>query len=174
MTCARHAPLLAILLLSGPLLSACVSNQGYPSLARRPAERISGAALVVEAAPAALLALAAPDLGLQSRLARAVAQAGEAHTRFNALRSRTAQLVSAAQGAAVASTAWSVASIALAVLESRRSEAMIALADVDALYISARIDGGDEAAIAAVRDQITAWVADEDAVLADLRGRMGS
>jgi hypothetical protein len=26
----------------------------------------------------------------------------------------------------------------------------------------------------AVRDQVTAWVADEDAVLADLSGRLGS
>jgi len=73
---------------------------------------------------------------------------------------------------AVASESWSQATVALASLESRRSDAMIALAELDPLYVKERIDGGDGGAIAAVRDQITAWVADEDAVLADLRGRV--
>ncbi|MEY4159923.1 MAG: hypothetical protein RLZZ136_544, partial [Pseudomonadota bacterium] len=51
---------------------------------------------------------------------------------------------------------------------------MVVLADLDALYVKDRIDGGDGGAITAVRDQITASVADEDAVLADLKGRLGS
>jgi hypothetical protein len=67
-----------------------------------------------------------------------------------------------------------VASIALADLSSARSRTAVALADLDQLYVAQRVDGGDGIAIAAVRDQVTAWVADEDAVLADLVGRLGS
>ena len=51
---------------------------------------------------------------------------------------------------------------------------MIALAELDGLYVKERIDGGEGVAHAAVRDQITAWVADEDAVLTELRGRLQS
>lgn len=154
------------------LLGACGSSEGYPSLARRPAERISGTAPAVEAPPAPPPAPVAPDLGLQSRLARWLEQARGSHARFNALRPRAAQLTSAAQGAAVASEGWAVATVALAELESRRSDVLIALAELDAVYVKERIDGGDGVTISAVRDQITAWIADEDAVLTELRGRL--
>jgi hypothetical protein len=116
----------------------------------------------------------APDLPLQAQLSQLQSQAHEAHARFIATAPKTTQMVNAARGAAVASESWSRANVALAELESRRSEAMVVLADLDALYVKDRIDGGDGGAITAVRDQITASVADEDAVLADLKGRLGS
>lgn len=156
------------------MLAGCGSTKGYPSLAKRPQERISGSAPVAPAT-AAPEALTPPvDPALDSRLAQLRDQARAAHDRFTAQTSRTRQLVNAAQGAAIASESWSVASVALAELESRRSQAMVALGDCDALYVKQRIDGGDGSSIAAVRDQITAWVADEDAVLADLRTRIKS
>ncbi len=154
------------------LLSACGSREGYPSLAKRPVERITGSDPVVAASPVVPPAPIPPDLGLQSRLARLTEQARDAHARFNSAKNKTAGLVAAASGASVVSESWSQATVALASLESRRSDAMIALAELDTLYVKDRIDGGDGGAIAAVRDQITAWVADEDAVLADLRGRI--
>lgn len=154
-------------------LGACGSMQGYPSLARRPAERITGTAEAVAAAPAPVeTAAAAPDLGLQSRLARMLEAARSAHGRFGAARGKAERLASAARGAAVASDAWSAASIAISQLESERGAAMIALADADALYSKVRVDGGDSQAITAVRDQIAAWVADEDAALAGLWSRL--
>jgi hypothetical protein len=156
------------------LLSACGSNSGYPSLAKRPAERITGSAQPVAAETATPPAPTIPDSNLQARLAGLQDQAREAHRQFSAMRGKVAQLTSAAKGAPVASEAWSVASIGLAQLESRRSQAMIALADLDSLYARARIDGDDGVTIAAARDQVTAWVADEDAVLADLRGQLAS
>lgn len=164
-------PLAAIV----PLLGACGSPDGYPSLARRPAERISGSAPVASAtaAPAPMPVLPT-DLSLQAKLARLSEQARAAHDRFAASRPGTQRLVAAARGAAPASESWSAAAIALAQLESRRSDAAVALADLDSLYIQAKVDGGDSNAIATVRDQVTAWVADEDAVLADLRSQLRS
>ncbi len=165
-------PILALTLLVTPalsgLLSGCGSTASYPSLARRPAERITGSAAVV--APAT--ALPAPDLAAQSRLARLHEMASTAHAQFNSAVPAASRLVAAAEGAAVASESWSVASVALASLESRRSDAMIALAELDSLYARERVDGGDGVAIASVRDQVTGWVADEDATLAQLRGRV--
>ncbi len=163
---------LTLTLLVAPVLSGCGSSTGYPSLARRPAERITGSAAAVAPAPILPVADVQPDLAAQSRLARLREMASTAHVQFNSAVPATSRLVAAADGAAVASESWSVASVALASLESRRSDAMIALAELDSLYARERVDGGDGLAIAAVRDQVTGWVADEDAALAQLRGRV--
>ena len=165
-------PFLPVALSATLLLSACGDNQGYPSLARRPAERITGTAQPATPAPAAQPA--PPNLAQQSRLAQLVERARNAHAGFMGSRGKADKLSAAARGASVSSEAWIVASVALAELESRRSEAMVSLAEIDSLYARARVDGDDGVAIAAARDQITAWVADEDAVLAELRGRLKS
>lgn len=89
------------------------------------------------------------------------------------LRGKAQQLANAARDSARASESWAVASVALADLESARSEAMIALADLDQHYAAARIAGSDANAIAAARDKVTGWIAEQDRVLADLRGRLG-
>ncbi len=179
---------------SAMLLSACSAREGYPSLARRPGEQISApvaaqlpagsapAPVVPEritgSAPVAAATEAAPPpapplpLELQSRLARLSVQARDAHARFSAASAKTIGLVSAAQGAAVASERWAQASVALAVLESRRSEVIVALGDLDTLYVRHRIDGEEAAEIAEVRDSVTALVADEDAVLESLRSKV--
>ena len=87
-------------------------------------------------------------------------------------------LSAAARGASVGSEAWSVAQIALASLEVARSEAMIALADLDWLYVTAKIDAaptdgsGDVDAIGAARADVMAMIGEEDATLAALRGRV--
>ncbi|MFM5907579.1 MAG: hypothetical protein ACKOPO_08345 [Novosphingobium sp.] len=154
------------------LLSACGSAAGYPDLARRPAERISGTAQPVPPPVVAPPPPLSPET--QARLGQLVERARSAHMAFTAGKAQADRLSSAARGAAVSSEAWVVATVALAELESRRSEAMISLAELDSLYVREKIDGGDGVAIAAARDQVTAWVADEDAVLAELRGRLRS
>lgn len=154
------------------LLSACGSAAGYPDLARRPAERISGSA---EVAPPSVVTPPAPlSPEMAKRIAQLAANARSAHAAFTSGKGKAESLSNAARGTAVSSEAWVVATVALAELESRRSEAMISLAELDSLYARTRIDGGDGISIAAVRDQVTAWVADEDAVLAELRGRLKS
>ncbi len=155
-------------------LSACAADQGrYPSLARRPAERVSGSSAVVAPAPApALLPEIAASPELAARLGQLVGRIETVHQRFLARRAAAAARVSAAAGAAVASDSWSVATIALADLESTRSEAMIALADLDAMWVTARIAGEEAPALAAARDHAIALIGQEDAILAGLRGRM--
>ena len=155
-------------------LSACAADQGrYPSLARRPAERISGSSAVVAPAPApALLPEIAASPELAARLGQLVGRIETVHQRFLARRAAAAARVSAAAGAAVASDSWSVATIALADLESTRSEAMIALADLDAMWVTARIAGEEAPALAAARDHAIALIGQEDAILAGLRGSM--
>ena len=157
------------------LVAACTSTQGdaYPSLATRPGERISGTAQPVPP-PAPPPATAA----IGSRTVQLRAQARAAHARFGERRASAASLSAAAQGAAVGSESWSVAQVALASLEAARSEAMIALADLDSLYVTAKIDAvpsegsGDVDAIGAVRHEVIGLIGEEDAALAALRGRL--
>ena len=97
--------------------------------------------------------------------------------RFLDRRPRAEQLASAASGAAIASEAWSVATVAIADLEAARSEAMVTLAELDALHAAHRVehhsdDTADGTAILAARQQVLALVGDEDAVLATLRGKV--
>lgn len=156
------------LLLTLAVLGGCASTDDYPSLARRPIERVSGTAEpvapVVEAAPAPV----APEVA--GKLAALVAKARTADAKFTAREGEARRRVAAARGAAVGSEAWSVAMVALAALESARSDAMIALADLDTIYASDAVVGGNSAASGAAREQVVALVARQDSVLAALRG----
>lgn len=166
-------PAAALLVLTSVSLAACASDAGsYPSLARRPVERISGTAPVVPPAPEASPAPLAAEL--VDRLDRLVAQARSADARFRQNSGRTRALIGGASGAAVASESWAVATVALADLESQRSQAMIALADLDALYAAETVKLGDASAIRAARDQVIAMVAEEDAVLNALKDKLAS
>jgi len=166
----RTAPAL-LLSLTALSLAACSTNEGaYPSLARRPAERLTGSAPVVAPAPDVTPAPIPPEL--TARLDVLVAQARSADALFRQHAPRTRALIAAADGAAVASENWSVATIALADLESQRSQAMIALADLDALYAAEAIKLADASAIKAARDTVIGIVAEEDTVLGELKGKL--
>ena len=157
------------------LVAACASTAAttYPSLAIRPGERVTGTANPV-APPAPPPATAQTG----SRLSQLRAQARAADGRFAERKASATALSAAARGAAVGSEAWSIAQIALASLEAARSEAMIALADLDSLYVTAKIEAvptqgsGDVDAIGGVRDEVIGLVGEEDATLAALRGRL--
>lgn len=154
------------------LLSACAADtESYPSLQRRPAERISGTAQPV-APDAAPLPPAPPSPELVARLAQLADQAEAAHRDFMGRRARVEQAVAAARGAAVGSEAWSQASVALTDLETARSRAMIALADLDVLYAAELTERGQVPAVAATRERVMTWIAEEDQVLAQLRERL--
>ncbi|MEY4720677.1 MAG: hypothetical protein RIQ46_402 [Pseudomonadota bacterium] len=168
----RLAPVLALL-----AVSACASPGDYPSLARRDVERINGSAVPVPAPEPGATAPAVPPADLATRLGQLVDQARAAHRRFLDRRPRAEHLAAAAGSAAVASEAWSVATVAIADLEAARSEAMVTLAELDALHAAHRVehhsdDTADGAAIAAAREQVLVLVGEEDAVLAALRGRV--
>jgi hypothetical protein len=158
---------------SALVLSACAKDEaGFPSLARRPAERINTP--VADATPTPEPPPAAPDPALLARIDGLVAKARGADARFQTRSGPARALVNAAAGAPVASEAWSVATIALSELEAARSEAMIALADLDALYARAVIDGTGSAALTQAREAVVGMVGEEDRVLAELQGRLAS
>lgn len=185
----RFSPLpirsLATCAVAALLLAGCVADYStYPSLARRPAERagnpaervsgttperVSGTSEVVAAAPASLPPAPPPSPDLIARLGQLSDQAQAAHSEFSSRRAEAQRLVSAAGG-----EGWAQASVALAGLETARSQAMIALADLDALYAAESIAGSDVTAIGATRDRVIGWIGEEDQVLAQLRGRIAS
>jgi hypothetical protein len=165
------------------LLSGCAADySNYPSLARRPAERtgaataerVTGTADVVAAAPAPLPPAPPPSADLIVRLGQLSDQAQAAHGEFSSRRAEAQRLVAAAGGASIGGEGWAQASVALAGLETARSQAMIALADLDALYAAQSVAGSDVSAIGATRDRVIGWIGEEDQVLAQLRGRIAS
>jgi len=169
------------------LLPACTSAGDFPSLARRDAERIKGTADPVAAEPATPAPPPSPPgAALSAQLESLVDQAHAAHRRFAERQPRGEQLVAAGRGSAPGSEGWALATVALADLEGARSEAMIALADLDQLYAAERIGetetseaaapqtiSGDGLAIAAARDQVIALVGQEDELLTSLKARFG-
>lgn len=158
-------------------LTACAAATDYPSLERRAVERQSGSARpVTPEAPPPPPAPASPQL--TTRLAQLVDQARAAHQRFGAKRANAQRLVAAGGSGAPGSEGWSVATVALSELESARSDAMEALAELDQLFAAESIAAAETGnrqtldAIAIARDQVTTLVGEEDEILASLRGRM--
>lgn len=154
-------------LASCALLAACATADDgeYPSLAIRDAERVSGTlqptpAYVPPPTPAAVT----------DRLAQLASEAASAHRTFESEAPRARAAANAARGGAVGSEPWAVAQVALAGLESARSRAMIALADLDRLYVDAATQGGELTRIAATRDQVIAQVEQQDATIDAILG----
>lgn len=168
-------------------LAACAIQKEYPSLAIRDAERITGVAEPVAAqkpdsAPPRPVQASPVQAGanaqLTDSLARLVERAEAAHAAFAGKQDNVQKMVTAGGGAPVGSEGWAVANVALSDLEASRSETMIALAGLDHLYAEERLahyeeETADAKAIAASRDRIAGWIDAENAVLSDLRARMG-
>jgi hypothetical protein len=168
--------IVALSLLALPLAACAAGDRPYPSLERRPAERGYGSGQPVSS-PAAPPVATVPSGDLTARLAALRSQALAAHRAFEAQQGDTARKIAAAQGAPVASESWSVAQVALAQLESARSNAMIALADLDSLLVAAArsdVDAPtpDLPAVEKVRSEVTGWIGAEDEALVALRGRL--
>lgn len=169
----RRPYAVSVLVLTALSLTACAADTAnYPSLARRPAERWSENAPAP--APSTPASPAALDPKTLDRIDSLLGQARSADASFRQHVERTRSLVGAAAGAAVASEAWAVATVAVSDLESSRSQAMIALADLDTLYAAQTVMGGATAPIKAARDQVIAMVSEEDAVLSAIKGKLAS
>jgi hypothetical protein len=149
--------------------AACASGPGdYPSLAIRDAERVTGTLQPAEpyvptpAAPAVL-----------ANAASLVQQAAAAHESYRGKLAGARSAVQAARNAGFGSELWAVASVAIAGLETERSRAMIALADLDRLAVAAATEGGALGELAAAQARVDAMVAEEtetiDGLLAQLR-----
>ena len=153
------------------VLSACATNEGtYPSLAKRPGERISAtwppAPPAPEAPPPPL------DPASLNRLDGLLAHVRSADARFHAKEGRARSLVAAAGRAPMGSEAWSVATVAVSELEAARAEAMVAMSELDSLYVSARTEGRDVTQIDSARNQALAIIGQQDRVLDSLKGKL--
>jgi hypothetical protein len=156
----------ALLLL--PLLAGCATpSEEYPSLALRDAERVTGSFEPAAPAPYVPPPTPAAVLGRLDQL-----DAASAHRDFLAEAPAASRTIEAASGAEFGSDAWAAGSVALAGLESSRSKAMIALADLDRLMVDAGIEGGELVRIVAVRDTVTAQVNEENATIETLASNL--
>ncbi|MFN4112755.1 MAG: hypothetical protein ACK4GD_02305 [Sphingomonadaceae bacterium] len=163
----HRAPRVLTLAVSIAILSGCAGDGGrYPSLAMRPAERVEGTFVP---APAAITAAPMAE-GTLGRLGDLEAAARTAHARFAAQAPAARSRVQSARGANVADNRWAEAQITLAELDSIRSEAAIVLAEIDLLFVDATLSFSDREAIERSRAAIVAMIAQEDDVLAELRG----
>ena len=80
--------------------------------------------------------------------------------------------VAAARGTEEGEDAWARAQVAIAGLQASRSRAMIALADIDRLYVDAALEGTALDSLTAAREQIAGQVEQEDAVVEELLGSL--
>lgn len=153
------------------LLGACSTTPAeYPSLARRPIERVSGTLPPPPPPPPS----ASVDPAVLGRLDSLLEQVRAADARFRAAEPGVRRQVLAAGGAPLASEAWSVATVALAGLQAARSEAMIALADIDAIYAAGRVAGEPAVEALAAREAAAAIVQAQDRVIADLAEQLAN
>jgi hypothetical protein len=149
------------------LLGACSANPDrYPSLAVRDAERVTGTFDPAQRPAPEPVAPVADAITLDALVARADA----AHKRFLDSAPGTTRLVESSQGLGPESNEWSRAQTALADLQSHRSDAAIALGDIDLLAAEAATTFAPREEIAAAQAKVSAWVDEQDRTLTRLVG----
>ena len=154
----------------GCSLGACATpSDDYPSLALRDAERVAGTLEPVTPAPA--VPPATPPTVLD-RLDQLAGEAASAHQAFLAEAPQARSAVAAARGSGPGADSWARAQVAVAGLEGSRSKAMIALADLDRLYVDAAVDGEAIDRIGAVRDRVASQVDEQNAVIDGMLGEL--
>ncbi len=155
------------------LLAGCATDKSqYPSLARRPAERLT-ASFDTPTVPVEIVR-PAPPTAVTDKLGGLVNAAEAADAKFGTREARARAVVGSAAHAKIGSESWAAATIAVAELEAARSEAMLALSDLDMLFNEASVSGQEANGIGAARDKVTSLITRQDQVLAELRGRLGS
>ncbi|WP_288484143.1 hypothetical protein [uncultured Novosphingobium sp.] len=157
------------------MLAGCAGSAEYPSLAIRDVERVQGSASPAPDAADAIPALPPASADLTTRLAGLVETARQSHTRFQSRQAATERAVAAA--GATASDSWSSAQVALSDLQTSRSGALTALAELDQLYVDERAAHPEQvspaaATIATARDQVNGWVSAETSVISRLEARI--
>lgn len=161
---ARFAPVFLLSLLA----AGCASPVSeYPSLAMRDGERVTGSMAAALAEP---YIPASPAPTTIERVAQLAEEARAAHAAFLDAASEARPRVAAARGAQQGSEAWSVAQVAIAGLEAQRSRTLIALADIDMIYVNVSNAGEAIAPVADPRDEIVGLVEQQDLLIDQLLG----
>jgi hypothetical protein len=168
----RHTTALALPALL--VLGACASSGGgasqYPSLDIRESERVLG---TMDAPPAPVFTPAPATPATLAGLDTLAATARAAHQRFLAAAGDARAVIRDAAGSATGSDGWARGQVAVAGLASIRSDAMIALADIDRIHVDAHVGGAEIARSEAVRAEVSALVAEQDRVIAGLLQTLG-
>jgi len=160
-----QARFLCLALLSATLVGCAGTAEEYPSLAIRDSERLSGTMAAAQPQP---YIPPSPDAATLASVEDLAAQARNAHARFLAAAPDARRRARAAGASRVGSEAWAQAQVAIAELETRRSQTMIALADLDRAYVETSTAGEAIAPIADVRSEIMQLVEQENALIAEL------
>lgn len=151
-------------------LAACAGNADrYPSLAVRPAERVGGTFAVTNPVPDP----APLDQPALSRIDRFLSSARATHARFVDRAGTARSQVAAGRGTSPDDNRWALAQVALADLESIRSENAVVLGDIDLMFVDATLSNTEREQVASAREAILALIAQEDRVLAELSGGTG-
>ena len=159
----RLAP--AAFLISALLLGACAQDTSeFPSLAKRPAERVT-ATYGTPPAPVIQAPLPQPSAGVLGEVDSLVAMAQQADGRFRRGEATARRLVGQARRARLGSEPWAVATMAVSELEAARSQAMVPLAELDRMFADAMTRGEDVTRIADARDRVIGIIARQDQTL---------
>jgi hypothetical protein len=155
----------------------CPVPGAYPGLASENGGRVTGTA--EPATPASPPAPSPPSPALQTNVEQLIEQAGTAHGDFQAQSDGTRRTVEAARGSATASDSWVNAYVALASLEAARNPAVTALSEIDVLYANERIANPANLTPAAellakAREQVKAWIEEENDVIEQIEGILSS
>ena len=130
-------------ILASALIGACAtsSDDGYPSLAKRPVEgTLSTRPPEAKPAPPPLPA----DASLAERIERYRSDAATGENRFRAALGTAQTRTRNAAGAGVSSEAWLEAQMAISVADAAREPSVTALANLDTLQVT-RINANDNA-----------------------------
>ena len=147
-------------------LTACAAPaEDYPSLAIRDAERFVGSMAPAEARTYTPAPLPADTLAQIAELER---RALAAHNGFLADEPLARRRSNAARGSSPGSESWAQAQVAIAVLEGHRGDLMIALADLDRIYVDTSSAGAAIAGVEDARDTIAGLLRQENAVISEL------
>ena len=157
------------LLFCAAALSGCVAQDGFPSLALRPAE-----SEVVAEEPVHPPVEVASDAALRGRISELQRQAAEGNRAFDEALGGTEAAVSAAGPAE--SESWIEAQQALSRLENTRAPTMRALSDLDRLAIQRAgepTNSGDFAELNAAIESVERIAAGQQQRMNRLRSRLG-
>jgi len=166
-----RAPIILSVAAAMALTGCAGPSELYPSLSIRDAERVSGTFEPIEPEPYVPAPIGAEVL---RRIGTLRADAVRANDRFQAAAQRTRNTVAAARGVAPGGENWSVAQVALAELESSRSDGMIALAELDQLFVQASLDAAELSEIEEARSQVAALVASQDQTITALHSQLNN
>lgn len=166
----RAVPALACLL---PLAACASASDDYPSLERREVEIIRGTVnQPPQPRPDVPEPVAAVPAAHLAALERHRAQAQAAHQAFLASATRARSAVAAARGRGVASDAWASAQVALGALSSQRGDTAYPAAEIELLYVEAMNADYSADSASAAHEAMVALLAEQDAVLAELRAAL--